>query len=737
MLEFKGTVEDIIYRNQENLYSVFVMDVEEDLLTVVGKVFELNIGDILTVTGEMVEHRDYGKQLKLNSYQKHIPKSITQIEKYLASGIISNIGSKRAHEIVSIFGEDTLDILTNNPEKLQSIPGIGKKTAQKIHDSILSVIDSSEIFIYLQKFNLGTKLSTDIYTKYKEKTKEIIENNPYQLIDDIKGIGFLTADNIGLSNGIQPDSEFRLRAGAMYVLENAANKDGDCYLIFEDFISRASKILNVKSDIIEEQIPFLVFNDKIKIEEVENKQYVYLSYIYDIENSIAGRLMNILNSNNKYSKIDLDKEIEYIERLENIEYSLSQKEAIKTALNEKLMIITGGPGTGKTTIIKAIISIAHNLKINYVLCAPTGRAAKRMEESTGKEASTIHRLLGYKSFSDEFSLDFNEHNPLDADFIIVDEASMVDIFLMNNLLKAIKQDCMLILVGDSDQLPSVGAGNVLNDLINSNIIPTIKLDTIFRQSEGSNIIKNAHLINKGQKPILNEEGKDFFFIQTRNDGETLETIVDLVSNRLPNHYGVDKLEDIQVLTPTRRGICGVDSINKKLQYALNPPEFNKSEIKMGEIIFREQDKVMQTKNNYELELKDDKFNSIKGIFNGDIGYIRNIFANNKSMEIKFYQRLAKYKYKDSTDLSLAYCATIHKSQGSEFPIVVIPMANAPYMLLTRNILYTGITRGKSIVVLVGSLDILNKMISNTNSTKRNSTLDYQLKKMSELRGIYD
>ncbi|MDO4604598.1 MAG: ATP-dependent RecD-like DNA helicase [Helcococcus sp.] len=737
MIETTGTVEDIIYRNEENLYSVFLLDTDDGLVTVVGQIFDLNKGDILAVTGDLVFHKDYGEQIKLNSYKKLMPSSLSQIEKYLSSGIISNIGKKRAKEIVKKFGEDTLRIMTEEPKKLLKIGGIGKKTLEKIHKSVLKAQSSREVSIYLQKFNLGNKLSYQIFAKYKEDTKAVIEENPYQLIDDIKGIGFNIADKIALHIGIKKDSSFRITAGAEYLLYEEANKNGNCYMDYEEFLISLSDLLAISRETILNNISQMVLWNRIKIINYENKDIIYLRSIYDIELSITENLLKLMRANSKIVDTDIDKEIEYIEKTENIEYSNTQKKAIKTALEEKVMIITGGPGTGKTTIIKAIISIIHNLKFSYLLAAPTGRAAKRMEESTGKEASTIHRLLGYKSIGDSAQLEFNEDNPLDSDLIIIDEMSMVDIFLMNNLLKAIKEDTMVVFVGDSDQLPSVGPGNVLNDMINSNILPTIKLDTIFRQGEGSNIIRNAHLINHGMKPILNEENKDFFFIKTRDDRHTLDTICELVVERLPKYYNVNPLEDIQVLTPTRRGICGVDSINQRLQAKLNPPEFNKSEIKLGEFIFRENDKIMQTKNNYDIELKDNFFEITKGLYNGDIGFIRNIFLENKTIETKFYDKMAILDTKDFQDIVLSYCATIHKSQGSEFPIVVIPMANAPYMLLTRNILYTGITRGKSLVVLVGNENILNKMINTEIIDRRKSTLAYNLKKYYNLRRNYD
>lgn len=737
MIETKGTVEDIIYRNEENLYSVFLLDTDEGLVTVVGQVFDLNKGDSLSITGDLVFHKDYGEQIKLNTYKKIMPSSLSQIEKYLSSGIISNIGESRAKEIVKRFGEDTLRVMTEEPEKLLNIKGIGKKTLEKINDSFIKSQKSREVSIYLQKFNIGNKLSYQIYAKYKENTKSIIEKNPYKLIDDIKGVGFNIADKIALQIGIKKDSNFRIIAGAEYLLYEEANKNGNCYMDYEYFIKGLSNLLSIGIDPIINTIQEMVIYNKIKIINFEGKDIIYLRSIYDMELSITENLLKLMRENSKIQDIDIDEEIEYIEKIEKIEYSDTQKEAIKTALEEKVMIITGGPGTGKTTIIKAIISIIRNLRLRYLLAAPTGRAAKRMEESTGKEASTIHRLLGYKSIEDITQLEYNEENPLDTDLIIIDEMSMVDIFLMNNLLKAIKESTMVVFVGDSDQLPSVGPGNILNDMINSKIIPTIKLETIFRQGEGSNIIKNAHLINHGKKPVLNEENKDFFFINTRDDKHTLDTICDLVVERLPKFYNVDPLEDIQVLTPTRRGICGVDSINQRLQARLNPPMFNKSEIKLGEYIFRENDKIMQTKNNYDIELKGDFFDITKGLYNGDIGYIRNIFLENKTVETVFYDKMATLDTKEFQDIVLSYCITIHKSQGSEFPIVVIPMANAPYMLLTRNILYTGITRGKSLVVLVGNENILNKMINTETIDRRKSTLAYNLNKYYSLRRNYE
>ncbi|MFM1581932.1 ATP-dependent RecD-like DNA helicase [Helcococcus bovis] len=728
MIEIKGTVIDIIYRNEENLYSVFRLETDDGDVTAVGKILNLNVGDLLSLKGDIVYHQSYGEQIQINTYEKIIPSSISQIERYLSSGIISHIKKKRAKEIVKLFGEDTIRILSEEPEKLLQISGIGKKTVKKIHESIINLQDSREVSMYLQKFNIGNKLVSDIYAKYKNNTIEIIEQNPYQLVDDIRGIGFPTADKIARIIGVKFDSEFRIRAGIIYVLNEAANREGNCYLEYENLIINATKLLNIDKILIENQIPFLIFSDNIKKVSIDGKILIYSSYIYDLEIDITNRLINLLYANSTLKEVNIEDEIEYIEKIEKINYSEMQKKAISTAIIEKMLIITGGPGTGKTTIIKAIISIVKNLKMKYVLCAPTGRAAKRMEESTGDTASTIHRLLGYKSLDEDIMLEYNETNPLDYELIIVDEVSMVDLYLMDNLLKAVKDNTIIIFVGDSDQLPSVGPGNILNDMINSEVIPTIKLDLIFRQGEDSNIVKNAHLINKGQMPILNEKNKDFFFVTTKNDVDTLHTVVDLVVNRLPAHYGVNPLTDIQVLTATRKGVCGVDSINKELQNKLNEPQFNKSEIKFSDFIFRENDKIMQIKNNYDIELKDKNLNTTKGLYNGDIGYIRNVFLDNNTIEANFDDKIVTYTMKEFNEIVLAYTATIHKSQGSEFPIVVIPMASAPYMLLTRNILYTGITRGKSLVVLVGNKNIMNKMIENTYKNPRNSSLDYSLRK---------
>ena len=463
---------------------------------------------------------------------------------------------------------------------------------------------------------------------------------------------------------------------------------------------------------------------KVKKEIIDGKDVIYSRQIYEQEKNIVSNILRLV-LDGKEVDIKIEDQIEE----EEIKYSKTQKEAIIQAFYKNILIITGGPGTGKTTIIKGIINLFKKFDMKFNLCAPTGRAAKRMEESTGQKSSTIHRMLGYKSIEAEDSyLEYNKDNQLKTDCIIVDEVSMIDISLMSNLLNAINSNTKLILVGDVDQLPSVGPGNVLRDLIESNLITTIRLDRIFRQGESSNIVKNAHLINNGQKPVLNEVDKDFFFIRTKSETDTLNTLIDLVTNRLPNHYKLDPMKDIQVLTAMKKGLCGVENLNTSLQAKLNPKEFNKEEIEVGRHIFREGDKVMQIKNNYDLDMEDEFKNKQKGVYNGDMGFIRNAFNKDGTCEVIIDDKKVIYDYKGMGELSLSYAITIHKSQGSEFPVVVIPMVSGPYMLLSRNILYTAITRGKSLVVLVGDERIMYQMIQNNFRKKRNSSLDYYLKK---------
>ncbi len=735
MIDIEGVVTDIRFRSEETNFTVFQVDSQDGPINAVGSLMNINVGDNIKISGDLVYHKLYGEQIQIRTYQLMMPKTGREIEKYLSSGIIPFVGETTAKEIVKRFGEASLEIIQENPNRLLEIRGIGEKKKEAIHQAVVKEKESREVFIYLQSLGIGNKMSMQIYKEYGQETMEKIQENPYRLIDDIQGIGFNIADKIARKNNISKDSEFRIAAGILYYLSSEANNNGNCYVEKNTLLEEVERLLQVDKSLVENLFFTLELNGKIKLSRVEEESYIYLAAIYDRELNIAGKSLRLLSHNKLDKKLDLDLLIEELEEDLAINYSAMQKEAIKEALVHNMLIITGGPGTGKTTIIKGIIKALDKLNQVYFLAAPTGRAAKRMEESTSMPAQTIHRLLGYKSLQSSTDLlEYHEDNPLPADAIIVDEVSMIDIFLMDNLMKAVDMTTKLILVGDIDQLPSVGPGNILSDLINSGIIKTIKLDTIFRQGEESNIVLNAHRINKGQGPILNQEGKDFFFLKTRSERETLATIKDLVSTRLPSHYGIDGLKDIQVLAPMKRGICGVEALNRELQTRLNPKEFNKVDLEYKNLIFRENDKVMQIKNNYEMDyITDDNIKS-KGIYNGDFGFIRSIYEDQDQLEVVFDDKRVVYNNADLAELNLAYAITIHKSQGSEFPVVVIPLVRGPHMLLTRNILYTAITRARDLVVLVGDEEVLYKMIGNNQIKKRNSSLDYRIR---ELQKVYE
>lgn len=739
MIEIEGVVTDIRFRSEDSNFTVFQLDSEDGLINAVGTIISLSVGDNIRVSGDLVYHKLYGEQIQIRTYQLMMPKTGQQIEKYLSSGIIPFVGERTAKDIVDRFGEDALDIIQENPSRLLEIRGIGEKKKEAIHEAVVKEKESREVFIYLQSLGIGNRMSMQIYKEYGQDSIRKIQENPYRLIDEIQGIGFHIADKIARKNNISKDSEFRIAAGILYYLCFEANNNGNCYLEKQGLLREVEKLLNVDKSLIEGLFFTLEVNGKIKLSQLDGQEVIYLKSIYDRELNIADKAIKLLSHNNLDEKLDLDELIEGVEEDLRIKYSSMQKEAIRESLLHNMMIITGGPGTGKTTIIKAIIKALDRLNKAYLLAAPTGRAAKRMEESTSMPAQTIHRLLGYKSLqSANDLLEYHEDNPLPADAIIVDEVSMIDIFLMDNLVNALDVTTKLILVGDIDQLPSVGPGNILSDLINSGMIKTIKLDTIFRQGEESNIVLNAHRINKGQQPILNQADKDFFFLRTRSELETLNTVKDLVSTRLPNHYGVDPIKDIQVLAPMKKGICGVAALNKQLQERLNGKEFNKLDLEYKTLIFREGDKVMQIKNNYDMDYITDENVKSKGIYNGDFGFIRNIYEDDDKLEVVFDDKKVVYNNSDLSELNLAYAITIHKSQGSEFPIVVIPLTRGPYMLLTRNIIYTAITRARDLVVLVGDDEVLNRMISNNQIKKRNSSLDYRIRELMEIyEGIFN
>lgn len=716
-MKFEGIVTNTIYRNSENGYSVLALDTSDGDITCTGIMPSFNDGDNVLIEGDIVYHNTYGEQIKVNSISLKKPRGKEAIIKFLSSGSISGVGKKTAKLIYDEFKDQAVDIVFDRPEELLKIPGIGKKKLDAIMLSTEDLRDSRESLVYLQGLNISYNMAIKIYNKYKSSTIEIVKTNPYKLVEDIRGVGFIMADNIARNMQIESDSKFRISAAITYVLNREADFNGHCAIEEEYLLDKTFELLNVEKEKIKKVIEEDAVRKKILITQIDSKNYVYSYGIYKAEKSVAMQLASL-------NKEEYHFDVEITDDLDG--FSDEQVHAIRKAFENMVLIVTGGPGTGKTTIIKAITKILADNDLSYKLAAPTGRAAKRIQESTDQEAYTIHRLIGIKP--DENLAEYNQENPLEVDYLIVDEVSMVDIYLMNSLLNAISLNTALILVGDSDQLPSVGPGNVLKDMLDSDI-ESVRLKKIFRQAGASNIVVNAHRINQGQYPIVNQAEKDFFFIDA-NPHNFKEKLVDLVTRRLPSYYKLDPITDIQILSPTKKSDWGVESINTILQKELNP---SPKSLEINKKIFKEGDKVMQVRNNYDLE-PIGNFNQVSdGVYNGDIGLIENLDREDESLRIKFYDgSLVDYKKEDIRDLDLSYAITIHKSQGSEFDCVIIPMMQASYMLLNRNLLYTGVTRAKKLLILLGEKRILKQMIDNTSSSKRHTNLTYWIKEMGEV-----
>lgn len=712
-MKLEGIVTNIRYRNDESGYSVMTLDTTDSDITIVGTMPFFNEGDRIEVVGDLIYHDKYGEQINVKNVRLKKPSDRESIIKYLASGNIKGIGKKTAEAIYDIFGKESLDILYKNPDKLLKVEGIGKKKLNDIKLSAEETRDSRKSLEFLQSLRISYNLSMKIYNKYGENTIDIVKSNPYKLIEDIKGIGFSMADNLARNMQMEANSPFRISAGLRYVIDYEADFNGHTSLEITYLIDEAARLLKADTNLIAAQIEADLLSGKLELVEIEEKSYVYSKSLYQAEKSVAMAIAKKIKG-----KYEFDIEINEDLRI----YSKEQKQAIKSAFCNMLLVITGGPGTGKTTIINAITTILDKNELSYALAAPTGRAAKRMQEATDSEANTIHRLVGIRP--DMPIAEYNEENPIDKDYIIVDEMSMVDIFLMKSLLDAIGENTALILVGDSDQLPSVGPGNVLSDILNSNA-KSIRLKKIFRQAGQSNIIVNAHRINEGNYPILNQPSKDFFFINSSaNDFNKM--LLQLIENRLPNFYKLDPIKDIEVLALSRKTAWGVDAINKSIQEALNK---EKSFLKINDRIFKLHDKVMQVRNNYDLRAQNYVTND-DGVYNGDIGIITNIDTDEESLEVEFDDgKIVKYKKEDIKDLDLSYAITVHKSQGSEFKCVIIPMMQVAPMLLTRNLFYTGVTRAKNLVVLLGDKRYVKKMVDNNRANVRNSNLTYWINEM--------
>lgn len=737
-MELTGQLTEIIYQNEVNSYLIGILETEEDTITIVGYMPFLVEGDYIKVIGNFVTHKEYGMQFKVETFEKIMPKTLESLEKYLSNGTIKGIGPATAKKIVKLFGEDTINVFKFEPEKLTQIKGITKDKAIEMAQCFVENWELWQIVGFLDNFGISPANAKNIFKKLGTQTIDEIEENPYILIDLVKGVDFAKLDKYALENGFDINNYKRIKCGIKYSLLKITY-NGHCCTLKENLIKYVKELLKVEDDDIEHCLIDLNVKEEIVIEKREEENWVYSKELYEAEANIASKLI-VLDSAKNIKKIaGFNEELEKIEKVGNIKLSSKQKEAIQTVNSNNVVIITGGPGTGKTTIIKNVIEIYKTHGKKVVLCAPTGRAAKRMTEMTGEEAKTLHRLLeiGKIEKENEFTIMNYEVAPIDADVIIVDEASMVDIYLMNYLLNGIYQGTKLILVGDTDQLPSVGPGSVLKDIINSERIKTIFLDEIFRQAAQSKIIVNSHRVNDGEYFLEKEEQKDlkddFFYIKEKSQDVMLAQLISLCKGRLENFGNYNFFENIQILSPTKKGILGTKELNKKLQEELNPSDDKKNEKKVGDIIFREGDRVMQVKNNYDIYWEKGNTLSLNyetgtGIFNGEIGKIVKIDFINKQIKILFDdEKEAWYAFSDMDQIEHAYAITVHKAQGSEFDVVIVVVTQSSAMLLTRNLLYTGLTRAKKLLILIGNDNVVKFMIQNADTKIRNTGLEYKLK----------
>ena len=726
METLQGTVNGTLFRNDENGYSVVSLRVEGNLQTAVGIFPELTDGEQLVLEGEWTHHAQYGRQFKASGFHVETPTSLDAIEHYLGSGLIRGVGPSTARLIVEAFGKDTLEVLSAHPERLLEVPKIGKKRMEQIYESFAAQQQSRNTFLFLQRYGITPALSSKINKFYRDQAERLIRENPYRLIDDIDGVGFLTADRIAQSLGVTADSPFRLRAGIKHVLREAASSSGHTYLPKEELISKSSAILGADEDLINPQLDLLCQNHALRKTLLEGDSLISLAPYLQAEQEIAQRLMNLTQSYQQMFQAQIDDRIDAFEKHERIRFSPAQRDAIGLAVNSGLSVITGGPGTGKTTLINCLLFVLGE-ETKTLLAAPTGRAAKRMSEATGRDASTIHRLLQFGGEEGVFLMD--DENPLNCNCVIVDEVSMVDVFLMRSLLQAIAPGTRLVLVGDADQLPSVGPGNVLADILSCPRIPQARLNEIFRQAEQSMIVVNAHRINRGEDPVANGTDSDFFFENKPDAEAAADSIIALCTTRLPKYLNeTDSVRALQVLSPTKKGVCGVACLNQMLQEALNPPSPRKRELQFRELILREGDKVIQIKNNYQLAWMTPDGEEGMGVFNGDIGFVTRIDPEEKAVTVQFDDlRSVQYEYAQLEEIELAYCLSVHKSQGSEFPAVIIPVVGGPRMLLTRNLLYTAVTRARRLVVLVGRQQVVQMMVANNLERRRYSLLGHWLK----------
>lgn len=756
-MQIKGYVERIIFSSGDSGHTILEIQLSNneinrikeecpeeaadisDTMVCTGILYLIHPGEYVVFNGSFVVHPSYGLQFKVTSYEETKPEDLDTIERYLGSGAIKGIGPALASRIVRRFKEDTFKIIEERPEELAAIKGISTRMAMEIADQVAEKRELRKAMLFLGDLGIGMNLAVKIYKEYGEGLYDIIKTNPYKLADDIEGVGFKIADEIARNSGVELSSHFRIKSGIYYTLMQAVS-NGHAYLPMIDLLERAENILCVHIEDHENILMDMIINRKITIRKIADVDVVYPTSLYNTELAVANKLMLL---NEKYNvddrKIGID--INIIEQEERIELDNLQKNAIVAAAKNGVLVVTGGPGTGKTTTINSMIKYFEKKGCDILLAAPTGRAAKRMTEATGYDAQTIHRMLELSGVLSEDStgavFERNEQNPLEADVVIIDEMSMVDIFLMNNLLKAVSEGTKLILVGDANQLPSVGPGNVLKDIIDSGKIEVVKLTKIFRQEEAGDIVVNAHKINKGEVFEIGPSSKEFPFIKRNDANAIINATVTLIREKLPK-YTNSKVNDIQVLTPTRKGNLGVERLNEVLQSYLNPKSANKVEKELNGVIFREGDKVMQIKNNYKTpwEIRG-RYGIVAdeglGVFNGDMGIVDNINLFTSELTVKFEdEKYVTYSFKEADELEHAYAVTVHKSQGSEYPAVVLPLLDGPRMLMNRNILYTAVTRAKKCICIVGSADTFYEMVSNENEQKRYSSLAIRIKEVGVL-----
>ena len=714
--ELRGTVERITYQNPESGFTVAKLRSEGSgsrLVTIVGQTLSLKVGESVVMVGEWSSHATYGRQFKITNYHTEYPTTLDGVRKYLGSGLIKGIGPVMANRIVDHFGEKALNVIQREPGKLKEVEGLGPKRVRMITRAWKEQQEVHSVMLFLQSHGVGTGRAVKIWKQYGEEAVERMKENPYRLANDIWGIGFLTADRIAQNMGVERESKERVEAGIQYVLTTSSNDEGHVYVPRRDLVEACTETLEVGVELIDQGIETLIEQEEIVAEE----DRLYLPTLHRSEVGSARRLFE-LSRIERNETGDIESEISAIEERGRVSFAPRQRDALSGALAHSVMVLTGGPGTGKTTTVKGIISLFEARKKMVVLAAPTGRAAKRMEEATGKEAKTIHRLLEY---APRTGFVRNAENPLEAEAIIVDEVSMMDVLLMNALLRAIPISSSVILVGDVDQLPSVGPGSILKDVIDSGIVRVVRLDEIFRQARTSQIVTNAHEINAGGMPALdNRRDGDFFFLEVHDSEEVSETVRDLCSRRLPSRYSFDSFEDIQVLSPMHRGKAGVQALNDRLQMALNPQG---AEVLQNGVRYRDGDKVMQIRNNYD-----------KDVYNGDIGRIDAIDKTEQAVKVRFGGRKANYEFSELDELALAYAITIHKSQGSEFRAVVVPITTQHFVMLQRNLIYTAITRARDLVVMVGTKKAMKIAAENNTVSSRNTTLVDRLRGQADLHG---